>query len=298
MKRILISCLFLVIIHSGIAQTIPNGGFENWSNGDPVGWVTYNAVYPFLGLSSPPVEMVTPAPEGNYAVKMTSLLNATTGETFPGFCYLGNMDPLTGTGSIGVPFSSLGFPFSSLPPMFTGKFQHHVANPGDTAIIACVFTKWDPVSAAQTEVSVATMISTDEVPNWTDFSVPFFTNVGVGDPDSMSIYLFSMGGDGATLSLDQLAFGGAVNVSKEQTVPNDILLFPNPASEEIWIESTLFGNENIQVSVYDMSGQLVEKMNWNSGGLRKMDITSMPSGTYVVELKSSQQTKRRSFVKR
>ncbi len=298
MKRIIFSVLFLMIINTLIAQSIPNGGFENWSNGDPVGWVTYNGLYPFLGLSAPPVEMLTPAPEGNFAVKMSSLLNATTGETFPGFCYLGNMDPLTGTGSIGLPFNSFGIPFSSMPPMFSGKFQHHIINPGDTAIIACVFTKWDPLSAAQTEVSVATMISTVEVPNWTDFSVPFITNASAGQPDTMSIYLFSMGGDGASLSVDQLAFGGAVNVTYQETTPNDVLLFPNPAREEIWIESTMFGNENIQVSIFDMSGQCVDKVIWNSGGLRKLDISGMSSGSYVVELKSSLLTRRKSFIRR
>ena len=297
MKKLFLVAFTLYSAHQLNAQSIPNGGFENWSNGDPNNWVSYNSIYTFLGLSAPPVEQLSPAPVGNYAVKMTSLLNASTGETFPGFCYLGDLNPLTGSGSIGIPIASVGIPFNALPPMFTGKFQHHIINPGDTAIIACLFTKWDPTMGAQLEISTATMMSTDEVPNWTDFSVPF-VSTGVGEPDSMSVYLFSLGGNGASLSVDQLGFGGAVNVFEASNEIKDLMLFPNPASEEIWVESTFLANEKADVFIYDMTGNVVKEYNWNAGGLRKLDIASLPSGSYVLEIRTSLHSRRKSFIKR
>jgi hypothetical protein len=277
----------LIMTTNVSAQMVPNGDFENWSNGEPQNWVTYNSISALMGLTTMPVVQLSPAPIGNYAIKMTCMYSESAADFIPGFAYLGNMNLLTGQGNIGVPFSET-------PIVYSGVYQHHVINPGDTAVIACVLSKWDASLSAQIEVASATMLTTTEVSEWTDFSIPFVYN-STETPDTMSVYLYSFGGDGASLSVDQLSFGSSIGIEEQSN--EQVRLFPNPANDEVWVDLGFLRGENIDVDVFDMSGQKVCQAQWKNDRVRNLNIHDLSSGYYMIVLRTKEEVFHKTFIK-
>lgn len=75
-KRLLLtSTTALLIAGACLSQTVPNGGFENWTdNGaglEPNGWTTLNSFAG--GGGTAPVERVSQAAAGTYAAKVTTV---------------------------------------------------------------------------------------------------------------------------------------------------------------------------------------------------------------------------------
>ncbi|MFZ6052447.1 FG-GAP-like repeat-containing protein [Halocola ammonii] len=71
-------------------------------------------------------------------------------------------------------------------------------------------------------------------------------------------------------------------------------LYPNPVAEEIFIESELFGANSI-VMIYDITGKKVmsEKADGN-----KLNLSSLETGTYILEVELDGQSVRKKFVKK
>ncbi|MFM7722550.1 MAG: hypothetical protein ACKO7C_06045, partial [Bacteroidota bacterium] len=181
------------------AQVIPNGDFENWTNGNPDSWSTYNDLATLLGIVPAPVTQETPAPSGNSYLKATSRFSFLAGDNIPGVALLGNADFVNATGSIGIPFTQT-------PAFFSGVFKHEIVSPTDSMIIVCQLTKWDPVSSSQISIGAAFGFNFgNSVSNWTNFSYPIqYESTEL--PDSLSIGVISIGEDGASVSIDNLAF--------------------------------------------------------------------------------------------
>jgi hypothetical protein len=288
MKKVIFTLLSICVISGLSAQTIPNGNFESWSLGSPNGWVTYNSIYFLVGLSAPPAVQLSPAPEGSYAIKLVNEYSTTDSMVFPGFAVLGDMNPLTGSGSIGVPFTDR-------PGSLDGVFQQHGATLGDTIAISCVLTKWDAATASQLFIGAASFFSQAEVSSWTDFSFPFQYDLPDA-PDSMTVYLYSFGGDGSSLSVDNLHFSGTTEVSENAALA-DVVVFPNPAHEEVFVDCSVFVNQPVQAMVYDIQGNLVYETNWTNGGLKRLNVNDWSKGQYILHLQSGGMTKKKSFIK-
>ncbi len=72
----------------------------------------------------------------------------------------------------------------------------------------------------------------------------------------------------------------------------DIILYPNPFVDNITIELNLDHKENINIQIYNLTGQLVSSLNYNNlyKGFSKIDIqlNSLNSGLYLIRLQSSE----------
>lgn len=82
--------------------------------------------------------------------------------------------------------------------------------------------------------------------------------------------------------------GTLLNLSteKKNTVLNDFKVFPNPAKNQITIDS-----QNLQIGgieIYDLTGRLVYKNSIGFAGIKKIDIT-LEKGTYFIKLKGEHQ---------
>lgn len=84
----------------------------------------------------------------------------------------------------------------------------------------------------------------------------------------------------------------------EETENAEFIAYPNPTNGQITIESTSFGLIGA-MSLYDLSGRLVEAVPASLQNKQSIDISMLPSGIYVlhVEDRSGQVVHREKIVK-
>ena len=71
---------------------------------------------------------------------------------------------------------------------------------------------------------------------------------------------------------------------------NDLYIFPNPAVDDIYLRHEIRYEGNLSINLYDLTGRLIrhfDKGIRNSGNIvEKINIRSIPSGMYIVEVVS------------
>lgn len=86
-----------------------------------------------------------------------------------------------------------------------------------------------------------------------------------------------------------------VVVSEEPVDEDFILLYPNPASKYIVIESSANNTKTLQASLVDLKGQKVKEFYLTSGTF-KYDVSQLPSGIYMLDVLTDSKTIRRKLV--
>jgi len=75
---------------------------------------------------------------------------------------------------------------------------------------------------------------------------------------------------------------------------SSMVLYPNPAKEYVQIDTKNFNGQNFAINIYSGEGRLMQSIAENkdakSSGLLKIDINTLPSGMYLIELKSNETT--------
>lgn len=93
---------------------------------------------------------------------------------------------------------------------------------------------------------------------------------------------------------DQFCYPGLTGNPELNAEKNIIAVYPNPAANEITLQS---GSEKAeQFSIFDMNGQLL-KTGFTTGGKTKIDIGSLSSGIYLLEVGEAGATKNIRFAK-
>ena len=78
---------------------------------------------------------------------------------------------------------------------------------------------------------------------------------------------------------------GAVVNTVEPVAEADFLLYPNPAKNELFVELLQLTNEDIQVSLLNVQGQLISNTIYNNNADRiKLDVSNLASGIYLVSV--------------
>ena len=253
---------FLLIINCQLSivncNAQPNPGFENWTTTfgieDPDNWQTFN----FLALLSPPnplsafkaigVDVHT----GNYALKLTTI--QVINNPLPSQIHDSTSGAYTGKINLS-PFSfNYGFPYTGRPQNF--EFWAKYAPVGsDTAGAIVVLLKWNGVSH---DTIAAGRININATSTYTLFQLPL-TYILTEQPDSAAIVCFSSIAltkrIGSTLFLDDLAFTGWVGIDQYDINTSKVKVFPNPATDNITINTQI--NEADNVQLIDASGKLI-----------------------------------------
>ncbi len=82
-------------------------------------------------------------------------------------------------------------------------------------------------------------------------------------------------------------------VGLEETIASQVNCYPNPTSGEINLE---LGNlENVAITIYTLDGQLISRKHVNTSNYQFE--FNQPTGVYVIEVKSENQTKRLKLIK-
>ncbi len=76
-----------------------------------------------------------------------------------------------------------------------------------------------------------------------------------------------------------------------------VRLYPNPVSNELIVECSLIATQQITATIYDASGKQVNVSGVTEGSRLKLNTTSLPAGTYTLQLKEQQRSLIRRFIK-
>ncbi|MUU79800.1 T9SS type A sorting domain-containing protein [Winogradskyella endarachnes] len=107
-----------------------------------------------------------------------------------------------------------------------------------------------------------------------------------GDPrdGELNIWFQRLATDGTVLSINQIS---------SEKIP-DIFIYPNPTMSKISIESDALK----KVIIYDLSGKvLLTKTNNNNINVIEINTETYPSGTYIIEVTTSETTYTKKVVK-
>ncbi len=270
--NILITLMFVVTISE--AQTIPNAGFESWTNhgtySDPTSWSSYN----FLLLDTA-CEQGTPGAVG------ASYLKLTVKSGNPTIVYSIPTPTL-------IAVTPGGFACSARPVYLTGKYKYKFSAT-DSGVILVYFTKWNTTTLTEDFVGIGQLFPTNgTVTTWTNFSVPIMYFASTS-PDSALITLIAGSGstsiatNGDYLYIDDLAFSGAVSGINDVVaagVPCSIS--PNPFNSTTTITFSDEQNNTI-IRVLDITGRVVKNIQF-SGKELTLEKGNLHAGIYILHI--------------
>jgi lysyl endopeptidase len=71
---------------------------------------------------------------------------------------------------------------------------------------------------------------------------------------------------------------------EEEGIFSEVLVYPNPFSNELVIDLGSIQGENVAIEIYDLTGKLLTSRNSNMEPLVQFDMTSFAKGVYQVRL--------------
>jgi len=263
------------------SQTIPNAGFENWTNmfiyQTPNSWTTLN----FLAATggSAPVTKSSDAHSGSYAAKCETVLvqfDTLPAEVVPGFVMLGDYDFLTQSGS-------LGMPFTARPDSMVFWMKSNLLG-GDTVIAFLALSKWNSSTGAQDVVGMGQALYTNSYTSYHRYSVPV-SYVSSTIPDSINIGIVGGNTQGSYFLIDDVSL--IYNTSDVKELVDDTKsfeIYPNPTNEELSIRV----QNDESVEVVNSLGVRITALKLKKGVVNKLPTENYSNGLYF--LKSSSGT--------
>lgn len=267
MRTLLVSCiavsLWLACTSFSHAQ-IPNSGFEQWTGGNPDGWLTNNIP-----------GFVTPVTQSSTSHSGTSAAR----------CAVVDLG-----GSATPPTLITNFSVSQRHATLTFWYQFTPVGGDGAGAIVLMYKNQVAIGAGFGETY-------DAASSWevADIDIEYVT----GDvPDTCYIYFFTNPDTvnseyhvGTTVLLDDLAFVGISSVTATGSHPATFELsqnYPNPFNPTTAISYQLSTAGFVNLSVYDVLGQevatLVNETKHAGTHTTRFDASGLPSGVYVYRL--------------
>ena len=280
MKKIYFALAYIVCSGSMLAQTVPNGSFENWDNSqgfpNPDGWATLNILSLFTG-SDYGVTQEAPGAAGASYCRLTCTADM-EGMPIPAFAISGSINLLTSSGSA-------GFPVNNLPNFLSGQYRSTI-NGDDQAGIACIFTRWNEVESITDTLAIASLQILESQSSWTNFDIPIVPMM-TGTPDTCAIILIAGAGNfpevGNSLDIDDLHFTGGVSSVDESELAG-FKAWPNPMVNNLLLDLSSMENVN-EIELYDMQGRLMEQ--WQLGATQTtLNVSHLSAGSYILHVKN------------
>ncbi len=268
---ILLSIMFASLTVTG-QDSISNRSFEYWNNAySPKSWETTNI---FLPPEYHTCSQSFDSYDGKYALKLKSV--EMNGSVIPGVATLGHIVLFDTEG---------GIPFTQMPSALRAYIKH--PSSGDNVMIAIEFFN------KGIAIGGGVFQTTDSIPDYIEIVIPIAFSK-VSNPDTMNITILSdMGFAGSTLIIDNLSFDIQTSTSDPVKQEKDVLIYPNPASKEFFIEFPV--DRNYETIIISSSGSLIEKRN-SATGKEKFNIEGITPGLYFVNSYSNGKTWSRKLI--
>jgi hypothetical protein len=276
MKKL--STFFGLFLMTGIcylsAQTVPNNGFESWTNVTTVNtWKSNSNSVNYIRQS-------TDKRSGNYAAQIVSSAADLSGSA-------GNISGILTLGNVNLTTQSVsgGIPISSKPTEFHGYYKYTAGNGGENMIVTVTMTKWTGSSRLTLANQTFASPVGQSITTYTLFSVPLTYNPTTITPDTFNITFRSSQASSAVLGtmllIDDLAFTTATEVAESNTfMPS---MWPNPANENVFIN---LNGEEYDITVINMIGQTVLLSKTNKE-VTSIETSNLPIGIYYVNAENN-----------
>lgn len=257
-----------------IAQSIPNGGFENWTTtgnyANPNGWFTFNATFSAINIAT--VEKGTPGATGNSYAKITS---KNIGDNlFSGALLMGSL-----VNNEVIP----GMAMNASPAFLLGKYQSKIGK-DDTALVIVQLTKWNSLTNTRELTGIGVLDFIDlNTDTWTEFivSIDYIGNI---TPDSCSITIILGNAPPASdnfFAVDDLIFSNTWN-SLNEVNKITTQVYPNPNDGSFTINST----SNLSyIEVTNILGEVVFSQNI-MGNSVPIVLNNLAAGLYYYSIKT------------
>jgi len=291
MKKIYFALACMVCSGGMLAQTVPNGSFENWDTSqgfpNPDGWATLNILSLFTG-SDYGVTQEAPGAAGASYCRLTCTADM-EGMPTPAFAITGSINLLTASGSA-------GFPVNNLPSFLSGQYRSTI-NGDDQAGVACIFTRWNEVESMTDTLAIASLQIFESQSSWANFDIPIVPMM-TGTPDTCVIILIAGAGNfpevGNYLDIDDLHFTGGVSSVDESELAG-FKAWPNPMDNNLLLDLSSMENVN-EIELYDMHGRLMEQ--WQLGATRTtLNVSHLSAGSYILHVTNRKGRWTQSLVK-
>lgn len=300
MNKKILNTIFILLLSPLVVCGQPNGGFENWSTEFyyeiPDGWQTLNV----MSLLSTP-DKINPAcvtraggvdkRSGFYALKLQSVffplnpghnpidpINSVIPDTICA-CFLGKITVAPISYREGIPYSGR--------PEKLQFYAKYIPVGGDKAYVAAYLKKYNPQTQHSDTVANGE-ITILETPTYTLFEIPLqYTNDSI-TPDSAVIGFFSSKRTftarvGSILLIDDVAFTGWVGIDEQESIADKLKVFPNPANEQIIIETQIAEAQTITITNY--IGKHIADYNI-LGNSTPIDTRTFQQGIYFYDIRS------------
>lgn len=279
MKYISTVILLLLFILQSLAQQIPNGNFENWTQGsgyaDPTGWDTPNSASASIGVVTVMKESSI-VQNGSFAVKLQT--KSIFGTPIPGLITLGdfNINVLTFAVSI-----TGGVPFTGKPLSLSGYFQYEpVFN--DEAFIGAILLKqngnnWDTIADGN-------FTTTSNIVSWTPFTATF--NYRSNEtPTHLNIIIMSSDRNApqpnSTLYIDNLTLNFPANVHESDL--GLVRIFQNSSSLSIYANENIENIKNVRLLSSD--GKTIKSVTFSQPtATAELSTEHISNGIYILNI--------------
>ncbi len=279
MKNKILTLLIAVSVFSiSNAQTISNGGFENWTNDSIDGWDCSNADMSFFGMTN--ISTVdTDAPEGSKALMAES--KAPAFFTMSGIVCNGIYEaPNPSNGNIET---IKGAPFTDQPD---NLYLWYKCEPmtDDSALIKISFFK------DGAEIASGSSVEKNTVSDWTLLNIPITWQQQTA-PDTMLILLKSSYGTtdsnggavaGSKLYADGLSFTEPTSINHEKE--NNIQIFPVPFNDLLHVR--LNKPVNATYRIISVTGKTMLSGNENTANL-SISTETLAKGCYILQIEQN-----------
>ena len=266
------------------ADVFPNNNFEDWTTTDygsnPDYWSSLNN-FAFLGFPVMSFQS-NDFHGGSSAVKIIS----DTATLFPPFG-TGALDTIAGMVFIGPPdMDRPGIPFF-LRPTAMNFYSKCVVPAGSPVYASITLTRWNPSTHSRDEIGSGIYTANSSVSSYTLVTVPINYN-SFDSPDTMQISF--MGGDlgnggtilpGAEFYVDDVSLTVQSELIDLGDVLNDIVIFPNPVSDKLYIN--LNSEESKIITIYNSNGAKVLSHNISKNG-SEIDFSMFDNGIYFYNI--------------
>lgn len=285
MKKLILSIITVVCVATTALAQIPNNGFENWTSmgsySNPDSWDQLNAMTTSMSVYT--CTKGTPGSSGVSYIKLVSK-NVSGMGVMPGVAVSGVIDMTTF-----LPKS--GFAYGMRPQSLTGSWQY-MASGSDAGFISSYLTKWNTGLNKRDTIAVAMQNLAGMAMSWASFTINFNYLSGA-TPDSAVIILSASGSvpvANSYLYVDNLAFTGSVAGVKENgNLISNFSVYPNPASEILFVEFNLQKNTSAKMQLIDISGKSIREINLIDviGKINSaIALTGISKGIYFLKISS------------
>ena len=97
------------------------------------------------------------------------------------------------------------------------------------------------------------------------------------------------------IAIDDVMIENLTTEIKDENINSSIKIFPNPATDKLFLKNA---NKNTEIKILNVYGQIIQLKMLNPNEQKAFDVSLFPNGIYFILIKTSDEMKVQSFIKK